>query len=963
MNTEQEMRLQFLDEADEYLDALEMGILDFNPQEDWQKWDTILRSAHSIKGGAAMMGYPSLSEMAHRLEDFLKIIKATQGVSVTRTVEADLLQGVDCLRQGVTIYRSGQAIEPHWLSDNFEPVLDHLRAALGELDEAMENELLSADAGEDMVVFLFQTEVESCLERLEGVLSHPDHGNIREEFRVAAQELGGLGEMLELPNFRALCEEIEGHLAIAGEEDLLAIATIALQELKRSRALVLIGQSSAIPTGLAGIGFGESSASDGGNLAFDTLTFLDTFPEVVDFENIDSGDLAFLAEFPDDLPLAEEISPPTEPLPFSLSAMENDDSLDQDDRETTDNITRVPARQLEQFADLIGELSLDRNSLNLQLSTVRSLFALLNQRVSILGRANQTLRSLYDRGQEEIKSWGRSAFPGLGNDSRTSPATANKFDRLEMDRYSELHSLLQELMETIVQIQEVTGDIDTNLDNSRRTGQQITRTSRLLQTQLTRIRMRPFSDLVGRFPRVVRDLNAQYGKEVKLLITGGEILLDRPILDALSDPLLQLLRNAFDHGIEDADTRESQGKPRAGRIDLSATYRGNQTIITLRDDGGGIDTDKIAARAMQMGFTAADITKLSREDLLNLIFEPGFSTASVVTELSGRGVGMDIVRTRVIELRGRLSVDTRPGEGTTFTIAVPFTLSVLRVLLVESGGIFLAFPTNTIEEILVPTAETRHSLEGKSFLDLDGELLPLYNLSQYFRFTRPFLKPETTLHPIINRSLVLLVSHGDRLVALEVSAYYGEQEVTTRTVEGGLPLPAGFDRCTILGDGRVVPIVSADELIEAIEQKSTRKGDRTTPLSPLTAIARDLVLVVDDSINVRRFLATTLEKAGYRVQQAKDGQEALEKLQEGLPTRAVICDIEMPRLDGYGFLAGVRSRPEYRELPIFMLTSRSGDKHRQLAFDLGATAYFTKPFQEQELLDTLQAYIRVGSGE
>jgi two-component system, chemotaxis family, sensor histidine kinase and response regulator PixL len=963
MNTEQEMRLQFLDEADEYLDAIEMGILAFNPQEDGQKWDTILRSAHSIKGGAAMMGYPSLSEMAHRLEDFLKIIKATRGVSVTRTVEADLLQGVDCLRQGVTIYRSGQAIEPHWLSDNFGPVLDHLRTALGELDEAMENELLSADAGEDMAVFLFQTEVESCLERLEGVLSHPDHGSVREEFRVAAQELGGLGEMLELPNFRALCEEIEGHLAIAGDEDLREIATIALQELKRSRALVLIGQSSAIPTGLAGIGFGASIARDGANLAFDTLTFLDTFPEVVDLENIDSGDLAFLAQFPDDLPLAEEISPPAEPLPFSISGMEIGDPLDQDDQETTDNITRVPARQLEQFADLIGELSLDRNSLNLQLSTVRSLFALLNQRVSILGRANQTLRGIYDRGQEEIKSWGRSAMPTSGHSSRTSPPTADEFDRLEMDRYSELHSLLQELMETIVQIQEVTGDIDTNLDNSRRTGQQITRTSRLLQTQLTRVRMRPFSDLVGRFPRVVRDLNAQYGKEVKLLISGGEILLDRPILDALSDPLLQLLRNAFDHGIEDADTRESLGKPRTGRIDLAATYRGNQTIITLRDDGGGIDTDKIAARAMQMGFTAEDITKLNREDLLNLIFEPGFSTASVVTELSGRGVGMDIVRTRVIELRGRLGVDTRPGEGTTFTITVPFTLSVLRVLLVESGGIFLAFPTNTIEEILVPTAETRHSIEGKSFLDLDGELLPLYNLSQYFRFTRPFLKPETTLHPIINQSLVLLVSHGDRLVALEVSAYYGEQEVTARTVEGGLPLPAGFDRCTILGDGRVVPIVSADELIEAIEQKSTQKGDRATPLSPLTAIARDLVLVVDDSINVRRFLATTLEKAGYRVQQAKDGQEALEKLQEGLSVRAVICDIEMPRLDGYGFLAGVRSRPAYRELPIFMLTSRSGDKHRQLAFDLGATAYFTKPFQEQELLDTLQAYIRVGSGE
>jgi chemosensory pili system protein ChpA (sensor histidine kinase/response regulator) len=953
MNTEQEMRLQFLDEAEEYIDTIEMGILSFDPNADRQNWDAVLRAAHSIKGGAAMMGYAALSEMAHRLEDFFKILKVNRGESLTRQVEADLLQGLDCSRRGMALYRRGETIDPPWLAENFAPVVDRLQDSLGELNEAIESELFAADTGEDMAVFFFQTEVESCLERLEGILTESDTAIVREEFRVAAQELGGLGEMLELPNFSSLCAEIEAHLALVNERNVVALARLALQELNRSRALVLVGQAAALPAR-----FSIPSSVAGGSVreGSDFDTFIEGLDEAIDLDDFNVGDLDFLDAIP------EEVSEIPEPAAIPLDIPDEEDTADNITKseeapafQAGVSLTRVPTRKLQQLSDLIGELTLDRERLNLQLSSVRNLFALLGQRVDVLGRANRSLRDFYDRDREEMRD------RRLGGLETNSP-----FDRLEMDRYSDIHSLLQELMETIARIQEVSGDIDTELDNCRRSGQQITRTSRTLQSDVIRVRLRPFSDLVGRFPRMVRDLSAKYGKEVHLSIAGSDVLLDRAVIDALSDPLLQLLRNAFDHGIEDADTRESRGKSRVGRIEITAAYRGDRAIVTLRDDGGGIDTEKIANRALQMGFTPEDVAKLTVKDLLSLIFEPGFSTAPEVTELSGRGIGMDIARARVAELRGRIDIDTRPGAGTAFTITVPFTLSVLRVLLVQGGGLFLAFPTDTIEEIIVPTPENRRAIDGKPFLDLDGDLVPLYRLEEYFHFARPVPDSETALAPIIDRPLVLLAARDDRLVAFEVSAYFGEQEVTARAVDGGFPLPLGFERCTTLGDGRVVPIVSAGALAEAIGRESPRNSRYSPDPLPVPIATKDLVLVVDDSINARRFLAVTLEKAGYRVHQAKDGRDALEQLEKGLPARAVICDIEMPRLDGYGFLAGVR--PRWRDLPIFMLTSRSGDKHRRLALDLGASGYFSKPFQDAELLGALKEALSfpvgsVGSGE
>ena len=551
-----------------------------------------------------------------------------------------------------------------------------------------------------------------------------------------------------------------------------------------------------------------------------------------------------------------------------------------------------------------------------------------------------------------------------------SPELDSSFDALEMDRYSELHLMSQELMETAVQIQEVTGDINTNLEETEQVARALNRTSKQLQNQMTQIRMRPLTELTSRFPRLLRELSLDYGKQVDFKIRGGSTLIDRAILDRLNDPLIHLLRNAFDHGIETPQERLNQGKSPQGSIEIQATHRGNQTVITMTDDGRGINLDKIKAKAMLLGLSEADLAQANQNDLLELIFEPGFSTAAQVSDLSGRGVGMDIVRTQLRQIRGTVAVDTTPGTGTRFTITVPFTLSVVRVLIVEMNQLLFAIPTDAVEEMT--QFDPSHTVEsmGQPFLNWEGLMVPLVHLGHQFRMPPVMQQPETEASPVIDIPSILMIAQGEQLVGLCVDKYWGEQEVTVRQAEGNIPMPAGFGGCTILGDGRIAPLLDPlatlgwfESQKQSLPQTALSSGLNQTTSSPKSVPVdqpeRPAVMIIDDSVNVRRFLAMTLEKAGYRVEQAKDGQQALEKLQAGIQVQAVICDIEMPRLDGYGFLSHVKNIPHCQNLPVLMLTSRSGQKHRQLAMNLGATAYFSKPFRELELLQTLRQEISV----
>jgi len=1149
---EREIQLQFLEEAQEYLDTIESVLLGLAGSHiDGQQMDAVLRAAHSVKGGAGMMGYQTLSQLAHRLEDSFKVMKAQRNsLEVDSSLESLLLSAVDRLRHVLTLNRQGVDVDEQWVESIGNPIFDQLHDRLGDpvADDAAT--MLGAEDGTNVAALLFETEVEGCLNRLEGVLADPQAPCLGEELEIMAQELGGLGEMLQLEAFTQLCESVIHHLSQAPEK-VKEIASHALAAWKRSQALVLVGQVGSLPTQLDGLlestaprtqpvtrltpieAVEEFDISEVFAAEFDSESSFsfDDFDPVTDEEpalvsrhtsdveqesstddvfdprvvvpdlntsvseeilvrestqreTVEEHDLGevFAAEFdsPKSFPL-HSFDRDTEATP-TLASVEGDDVFDPrvaastphaplsrkvqtnlgevpaadvtwrevkpeaagatQPKEALENTVRIPVRQLDRLNDLFGELTIQRNGLGLHLGRLRNLIESLTRRVSTLEQSNLRLRTAYDTVatqavREETGGWSASSRGGWGPReaggeahlrpellSSTSPDPASpgtpsnplldsalsinsRFDALEMDRYSDIHLLSMEVMETIVQIQEVTSDIGLNIEDTDSTARELNQTAKQLQTNLTRLRMRPLSDLVGRFSRALRDLSLQYGKQVELKVYGKGTLIDRSILEALNDPLMHLVRNAFDHGIESPATRASQGKPPQGSIEIKAAHRGNQTIITISDDGNGINLNKIRARAEEMGLDAELLAAASEDELLSLIFEPGFSTADRVTDLSGRGVGMDVVRNNLKSIRGDIRVDTTPGQGTTFTLTVPFTLSVARVLLVESNGMLLAFPTDVVEEILLLNALEVLTTPGSEVLKWEGEMVPLTRLTEWLTFYCPrrITTPEGV--PSIDSPTVLMITQGDQLHGIQVDRCWGEREVAIRQVEGTLTMPPGMSSCTILGDGKVVPLADIASLLRWIAScdsaSKSDSGERAsgtwaaptlmssaltsyvnhlsepglpntgepqglptqlgtaynaqTPAWSVPQSRKDTILVVDDSINVRRFLALALEKAGYMVEQAKDGQDAVEKLVGGLHVEAVICDIEMPRLDGYGFLARIKSDPAYERLPIAMLTSRSGEKHRQLAMTLGAAAYFSKPYNERELLRTLRQII------
>jgi two-component system, chemotaxis family, sensor histidine kinase and response regulator PixL len=976
VDKEQEVRLHFLVEAKEYLDTIEMGLIGVGTQGvDRQEIDAVLRAAHSIKGGAAMMGFHDLSHLAHRLEDSFKVLKVGR-IEVDGEIERYLLWGVDRLRQIAAFNREGATVDRAWLEENADPIFNYLYEHLGEPTQEDSAALFSEETGEDMAVLLFETEVEGCLQRLEAVMTTPNQPCLVEEFTIAAQEMGGLGEMLELSTFSRLCESVAEQFA-TNPDRTVAIAQLALQEWRRAQAMVFVKQHAAIPGRL---NLANLDAVPESPTQVEILAEFETVEDVIE-ESAPQAAKNYLST--QDFSLdAQEFFETLKDLPFNTTkpavsenkiqkvpeeAKVSTPAKPQVSEKVEENTIRVAVKQLDQLSNLFGELTIERNGLDLQLKRMRDMLWLLSQRVRNLEQSNFRLRAVYDK---VATNQGTNAplVPQLSLGA-VSP-TQHDFDVLEMDRYSEVHLVSQEIVETMVQIQEVTSDLQTNLEDTERSARDLGRTSKLMQSSITQLRMRPVADLLGRFPRALREMELRYGKQVELKVKGGGTLIDRTILEALNDPLLHLFRNAFDHGIEDPAERKAAGKPEKGAIEISAAYRGNRTIITIRDDGRGINLDKIRAKALKMGLEEADLKNATKNDLLELIFMPGFSTAEKVTDLSGRGVGMDVVRNNLQQIRGEIQVDTELGMGTTFTITVPFTLSVVRVLLVESGEMLFALPTSAIEEMLRLKSDDILQTVGKEVLNWEGAMVPLIRLGQWFQFSRSHPLADTETIPVINDQTVLLLAQGEDLVGLLIDRYWGEQEVTIRQVEGSLSMPSGFIGCTILGDGRVVPLVDAMALLRWIDNSgaSSRQNlshaiaaaetESENKRPTQDSVHRSTILVVDDSINVRRFLALTLEKAGYRIEQAKDGQDAIEKLKGGLIVQAVISDIEMPRLDGYGFLAHVKSDPICQHLPVLMLTSRSGDKHRQLAMNLGASAYFSKPFKETELLKTLEQLIQ-----
>ena len=640
----------------------------------------------------------------------------------------------------------------------------------------------------------------------------------------------------------------------------------------------------------------------------------------------------------------------------------------------TDQTMRVSVRHLDNLNNLVGEIVVNRNSLEEAQERLRQFLDNLLYQVQQLSDVGQRMRDLYERSLLESsllssrRSYNLSPANGGFSAAQPSHATGLSFDALEMDRFTGFHTLSQEMIELIVRVRESASDIDFVVDES----DQVTRNFRQITTQLqeglTRSRMVHFAQTADRLPRGVRDNAVKYGKQAELLIEGRDTLIDKMIVEQLYDPMTHLVNNAVAHGIETPAERVAAGKPPTGKVTIRAFHHGNQTVISVSDDGAGIDPERVKAKAVSKKvITAAEAKEMSRLDVYDLLFHHGFSTADQVDDLRGRGIGLDVVRSNLTEIRGVITIDSAIGKGTTFSIRLPLTLSISKALCCISNRARIAFPMDGVEDMLdVPKERIQTDDQGNSFIQWRDTLLPFQPLPELLALNRVLGRGSVyggNQEEDI-ASIVVLRSTGNFL-ALQVDQVLGEQEIVIKQLEGPVPKPIGIAGATVLGDGRIMPIADVLELIDLSQGRIRRESGSSvwekgaaSPVEMQEAKSEPTVLIVDDSITVRELLSMTFNKVGYRVEQARDGQEAWEKLRSGLPCDLVFCDIEMPRMDGLELLSRIQKDPQLTQIPIAMLTSRGADRHRQMAVQLGAKGYFTKPYLEEMLLDAAQRMLK-----
>ncbi|MEA5606966.1 hybrid sensor histidine kinase/response regulator [Nodularia spumigena] len=638
---------------------------------------------------------------------------------------------------------------------------------------------------------------------------------------------------------------------------------------------------------------------------------------------------------------------------------------------------KVPVKQLDDMSNLVGELVVNRNTLEQDHERLRQSLDNLLIQVQHLSDVGARMQELYERSlleasllaSRKTKERKETKEKNLHtNDSHSNMG----FSELEMDRFTPFHTLSQEMIEFIVRVRESASDIDFVTEETERVARQFRQVTTQLQEGLTRARMVPFSQTIDRLRRGVRDNAIKYGKQVDLVIEGGDILIDKMILDHLTDPLTHMLNNAIAHGIETPEIRQQSGKQPVGVITIRAFYQGHQTVISVGDDGAGIDPERVKTKAVQIGMmTATQAKSISRMEVYDLLFQPGFSIKDKADEISGRGVGMDVVRSEISDIRGIVNTDSAIGKGTTFTIRLPVTLSICKALFCVSDKARIAFPMDGVEDTLdIPVNSIQHHADGQSYISWRDTLLPFQPLKELLTFNRQLSRGNVYGG---NRDdgmvSVVVVRSGNTLIALQIDLVLSEQEIVIKQFESPVPKPIGVAGATVLGDGRIMPIADVLEIIEIFQGRiSKHNGDKLwqqqedIPNLPETTVEKidPTVLIVDDSITVRELLSLTFNKAGYRVEQARDGQEAWDKLRSGLPCDIVFCDIEMPRCDGLELLSRIQKDSSLNHLPIAMLTSRGADKHRQMAIQLGASGYFTKPYLEEALLE---AAVRMLKGE
>ena len=707
------------------------------------------------------------------------------------------------------------------------------------------------------------------------------------------------------------------------------------------------------------------------NLLDESLDEIGSIDQLDELEGILDSD-SNLDDLLDSVP--EKPPSPTVKTPVSQAKINPPRQPEATKAKAFDQTMRVSVKKLDNLNNMIGELVVKRNRLEEDQERLRRFLDNLLNHVQSLGEMGAKMHDLYERSllegaliasrqQNQASSRKVSGFL----DPSMQEEEDDELNALELDRFTGFHLLSQDIIELIVRVREAASDIQFVVDETDKVAQSLRQVTSQLQDGMNSSRMVPFGQTTDRLPRAIRDISHKLKKQVELKVEGKEVLIDKMIVENLYNPMTHLVNNAITHGIESPDERIQLGKSEQGTIQIRAFLQGNQTVIKITDDGAGIDPEKVKAKAVEKNLiTWAQAQNLSKQDVYDLLFHAGFSTKDQADDFAGRGVGMDVVSTDLKKIRGTISIESEVGKGTVFTIRLPLVLSICKALTCVFNGTRIAFPIDGVEDTReYNLTDIQTNANGVKSISWNNSLLPFQPLDNLLSYNRRISRAgiynvnqeEDTVSIIILRST-------DNLLALEVDQVLGEQEIVIKQMEAPIPKPAGIAGATVLGDGTIMPIGDVLELIEIAQGKRTInlgfniwQGGKAEKEDKIAQ--EPMVLVVDDSITVRELLTLSFNKLGYRVEQARDGQEAWDKLRGGLPCDMIFCDIEMPRMNGLELLSNIQKDETLKLIPVAMLTSRGAEKHRKIATDLGAKAYLTKPYTEKDLMDVAQRLIEI----
>jgi two-component system, chemotaxis family, sensor histidine kinase and response regulator PixL len=649
---------------------------------------------------------------------------------------------------------------------------------------------------------------------------------------------------------------------------------------------------------------------------------------------------------------------------------------------------RVAIERLDRLSHAVSELLIDESQQN---NRTENIYQIVKEAIEELGRAHNQLGAIRhwsdknllhvdksrSRRQEEQKVPADSTKVAWTE----VPSGANQpsFDMLEMDVYSDLHMLIQKLSDHMDLLGEKLENLEGSSQRLRNSQNKRQRIFAVAQDELLQARMEPISTVFDRFPRLVQQMITKHKKPAELILAGTSVLVDKSTAEKLYDPLLHLIRNSYDHGLEAPEVRAAQGKNNSGQITISAHHHGNRTTIEVKDNGGGLNFARIRQKAVEQNLISSDQAAVANEtELAELLFHPGFSTADKVSELSGRGIGLDVVRTQIEALQGSISVRSVASQGTTFSLQIPLSFTTARLLICKSQGKTYALLSDSVQQIIIPLPKQLQEKPGGQTLyryqnGAREELIAVQNLADLVSYNCPV----TSEKPEVSQGLLIMIQAANGRRCLSIDKIVSEQELVITPVGNTFAMPTFVQGSSTLGDGSLTLAIDPVALVDETGSRpvSMRARDNTSVKPQLALVDEEMaieaellpynagnnqimVLIVDDSLVQRQGLLRTLSGAGYQVLQAANGQEALAQLNQHHEVQVVVCDIEMPYMNGFEFLSYCRQDARLSQIPTIMLTTRSGAKHRQLALALGAKAYTTKPHADQELLTAVENMLK-----